>query len=1107
MKKRLLILALLIFIVSIGCASAAENDASDALALDDGDEVLASNPGTFSELQDLIDNAGEYEEVNLDTDYVGNGTEITIVNKTFIINGNGHTLNASFNSRIFNIDANSEVRLFNITFIGGFNDTKGGAIYSEGSLYLIDCEFTSNAGYFGAAIYSGYSLYVGECVFDTNYADSGGAIYAVGEALIEHSEFINNYADYSAGAIFCLKADTEIYNTRFIDNTAVFYGGSVHGGQILSVFNSYFTSTNETVEILDYFNTKEVENACLYLKNNVMISPAPYQIVYTNVNPIASPVTLEFVRDGCEKGDTVVVAELYDDMENIIRFDPDFIMEVYDGSTLRDETDMTYDTDMGGYCYECNLNEGTYRLTGSITTFFLKNLTVRDGELVVGAQGKTATTLDAAYDLNGSTVTLAAEVTPKNATGTVTFKVNGKDYTANVKNGMAVKTLNDLEDGRYVVRASYGGNENYKPSRAEAFSFTVEQVLITPNVTTTCEVFANDVTITAEIEPSDATGVVSFYIGENHYDPEVKNGKATYKLTGLEDGTYTVRTLYRGDEKYDHAYADDVNFTVNTTSERANSSVATTYEKDGHTVTLIAMITPSEATGTVIFYVNGEEYNPANVTNGRATKKLTGMPDGTYTVESSYSGDGNYYPSNATPINFTISSSGIVLDAPPLVKYYGSTDRFSVTLTEDGNPMAAKKVNITINGNTYERTTDSKGVASMAINLNSGLYPVTVRGEGQEVNTTVTVEATVSGENIIKIFRNATQYYAAFIDTTGKTLANSTAVEFNINGVFYTRYTNEKGVARMNINLNPGEYIITAKNPSSGEMHTNVITVLSSIVENRDLTKYYRNDSQYRIMILADDGSIAKEGVKVTFNINGVFYERLSDAEGYVQLKINLNPGKYIITAEYNGLMASNNITVLNVLFGNDVEMEYKDGSKYTVLLLDGKGNPYPNQTVELNINGVFYYKQTNESGIASLNINLDYGLYIITATYNGLSCSNTVNVTKEILVKYDLKLIEIYLPKSANLTNVTDGQYYKKYNVTYLGNAYELIIDMEHTAEQYKQAIISEGGLDRGTYNRWLAVSKNPNYYLYAEVFNTCFGFSGPDEDFVRSTVDNIFF
>ena len=78
----------------------------------------------------------------------------------------------------------------------------------------------------------------------------------------------------------------------------------------------------------------------------------------------------------------------------------------------------------------------------------------------------------------------------------------------------------------------------------------------------------------------------------------------------------------------------------------------------------------------------------------------------------------------------------------------------------------------------------------------------------------------------------------------------------------------------------------------------NIITVLPRFNETNDLTKYYRNASQYVIKLIGDDGKAAKANEIVTFNINGVFYNRTTDATGHVKLNINLQPAKYIITAE-----------------------------------------------------------------------------------------------------------------------------------------------------------------------------------------------------------------
>lgn len=177
-------------------------------------------------------------------------------------------------------------------------------------------------------------------------------------------------------------------------------------------------------------------------------------------------------------------------------------------------------------------------------------------------------------------------------------------------------------------------------------------------------------------------------------------------------------------------------------------------------------------------------------------------------------------------------------------------------------------------------------------------------------------------------------------------------------------------------------------------MHSNKIKVLTTIVENYDLTKYYKNDSQYRVRLLDGQGNPVGAGVSIEFNINGVFYTRTSDAQGYVKMNINLNPGTYIITANYNGLMASNTIKVLPIIKAKDLVMYYRDGSKFEAALLDGQGKPYVNKTITFNINGVFYNRTTDAQGIARLNINLMAGEYIITSMYeNGAATSNKVTI------------------------------------------------------------------------------------------------------------------
>ena len=333
------------------------------------------------------------------------------------------------------------------------------------------------------------------------------------------------------------------------------------------------------------------------------------------------------------------------------------------------------------------------------------------------------------------------------------------------------------------------------------------------------------------------------------------------------------------------------------------------------------------------------------------------------------------------------------LDVSDVVKYYGGSERFIVNLTNYNAPLKNATVKITINGVSYNRTTNDKGSCSIGLTLNSGNYEVITEYKNLSVKSNVTIKTTIFSDNVEKIFKNNTQYYATFLDTDGS-LLKKYYVQFNINGVMYYRTTDDKGVARLNINLGQGNYILTAINPISGEQKANNITVLPSIIENKDITKYYKNDTQYVVKVLNLDGSVAGAGVNVTFNINGVFYTRTTNASGYAKLNINLAPDEYTITAEYNTLRVSNTIKVLPVLSAEDLSMSFRDGSKFEAKLLDGQGNAYASQTIKFNINGVFYDRTTDANGIAKLNINLMSGKYIITSMYNGAAISNEVTIS-----------------------------------------------------------------------------------------------------------------
>ncbi len=254
---------------------------------------------------------------------------------------------------------------------------------------------------------------------------------------------------------------------------------------------------------------------------------------------------------------------------------------------------------------------------------------------------------------------------------------------------------------------------------------------------------------------------------------------------------------------------------------------------------------------------------------------------------------------------------------------------------------------------------------------------------------------TVNANDLVKVFRNATQFYATFKDSKGNYLADGTMVRFNINGVMYDRkISGNNGLAKLNINLEQGQYIITSMNLETGENAANNVTVISRLIENKELVKYYRNATQYTVKVIDDNGKAVGAGEIVTFNVNGVLYNRTTDESGIAKLNINLHPGDYIITAEYKDCRVSNNIKVLPVLTADDLTKKYGTPDQFIATLVDGQGNPFARETVQFNVNGIFYNRVTDSNGQSQLNIRLMPGKYVITSSYNGTNIANTITIS-----------------------------------------------------------------------------------------------------------------
>lgn len=391
------------------------------------------------------------------------------------------------------------------------------------------------------------------------------------------------------------------------------------------------------------------------------------------------------------------------------------------------------------------------------------------------------------------------------------------------------------------------------------------------------------------------------------------------------------------------------------------------------------------------------------------------LPLGTITVAN------NTYEKGITPVSFmdknwenennTYIISPITLDTIVKAPTTAITAGNSITmqlLAANGITIPNAKVTITANNGditkTIEATTDAFGLFTVE-GLSVGDWTLNIAYAGTTTSTNgyiygaseSKVKVSVSGKAALTIkdttiIKGGKLIYT-LTDAEGKAIENAT-VTLNVNGKDYTRITDENGTVSMNINLQPNEFLVTAtcKVGNDTIMSKDMITVKSNVI-TKDTTLYFKNGTSFEATIIDSEGKSVGAGQNVTFNINGVFYTRITDANGTAKLSINLIPGDYIITTIYKNTQIGNKVTVLPTLVTSDLEKTFGQPKPFVAKTLDGQGKILANQSVQFNINGVLYTRISNENGEASLNINLNPGQYIITSIWGDYQVGNHVTI------------------------------------------------------------------------------------------------------------------
>ena len=293
------------------------------------------------------------------------------------------------------------------------------------------------------------------------------------------------------------------------------------------------------------------------------------------------------------------------------------------------------------------------------------------------------------------------------------------------------------------------------------------------------------------------------------------------------------------------------------------------------------------------------------------------------------------------------------------------------------------------------------------------LEPV-LEESGQETiaeNSTV-IQTSIKSEdtNIVK----GNDFSVKLTDGNGSAISNKT-VRFTVNNAESNATTDNDGVAKVKITLNPGTYTVkysfSAEGYADSQNETSifVITTSESKIKASAYTAYVGVKNTYTVTLTAGDTALA--GRTVTFKINGKTITKETNSKGKASINIDEAKGSYNLKYSYVGeknIKSASGTVKITVKKGmptkiskaNSIIYRNKKADYFKIKLTDARGNVLKSKKITFKINGNKYTKKTNSKGIASVKIKLKTGLYKVKVSFAKKSPYNKASKTYSIKVK-----------------------------------------------------------------------------------------------------------